>query len=88
MPSSLRLVLAGILVAVTTAPALADYKTCMTYCMKEHGFNACHATCAGVPTAGPSPRSPGTSADKSDVRAPSRGGAGAGQCNTGREKLV
>ena len=32
-----------------SAPALADYKTCMTYCMKEHDdFAYCHAICTDV----------------------------------------
>lgn len=34
---------------LATAPALADYKICMTHCMTEHDFDYCHAICADKP---------------------------------------
>lgn len=32
--------------AVAT-PAVADYDSCMKYCIPEHGFKHCHPICAG-----------------------------------------
>ncbi|MCY4454656.1 MAG: hypothetical protein OXC01_22220 [Immundisolibacterales bacterium] len=84
MPISLRLVLPGLLVAVTTAPALADYKTCMTHCMTQHQFDQCHATCGRM---GPSLPPAGASSAKPDAHAPSRVGNGTGQCNTVEQKM-
>ena len=33
--------------AASIAPAAADYRTCMEFCIKEHGFARCDKTCAG-----------------------------------------
>ena len=42
-PLLLALAMASVLIAT---PSLADYKTCMDYCMTKHDFDHCHPTCS------------------------------------------
>lgn len=58
----------------------ADYKTCMDYCMTQHNFDRCHATCTGETIPQPSSR------QKPSTPKPSTTLVNGGKCETTREK--
>lgn len=82
--------LAAFAVASTlaAAPALADYKTCMTHCMTEYDFDHCHAICTTVRANPPAPATSSPDRIKSDQStAKTAGPASARVCQTLDEKM-